>query len=118
VLSDRYRNIREDDKKTGTVTKWPLKGLHSNYATALNERDHRLFTITRKPPMMVVLETESGKEVTRLRAAGECKGAFASSAVPDRQKHVIITWPNRCVMRMLVGCQIAVLPKQHINWLL
>jgi len=76
VLSDRYRNIREDDKKTGTVTKWPLKGLHSNYATALNERDHRLFTITRKPPMLVVLDTESGKEVTRLRAAGECDDVF------------------------------------------
>ena len=60
----------------GAVTKWPLKGLRSNYAMALNEHDHRLFTITRKPPMMVVLDTESGKEVTRLRAAGECDDVF------------------------------------------
>jgi hypothetical protein len=60
----------------GAVTNWPLKGLRSNYAMALNEHDHRLFTITRKPPMMVVLETESGKEVTRLRAAGECDDVF------------------------------------------
>jgi hypothetical protein len=35
------------------VTKWPLKGLRGNYAMALNEADHRLFTITRKTPMIV-----------------------------------------------------------------
>ena len=77
--------------RMGAVTKWPLKGLRSNYAMALNEHDHRVFTITRKPPMMVVLETESGKEVTRLRAAGECDdvfltlraNAFAPSAARD-----------------------------------
>jgi hypothetical protein len=38
--------------------------------------DHRLFTITRKTPMMVVLDTQSGKEVARLRAAGECDDVF------------------------------------------
>jgi len=43
---------------------------------ALNEPDHRLFTITRKPPMLVVLDTETGKEVARLRAAGECDDVF------------------------------------------
>ncbi|HEV7514326.1 MAG TPA: hypothetical protein VGO27_21710 [Candidatus Acidoferrum sp.] len=44
------------------------KGLRANYAMALNEEDHRLFTITRKTPMMVVLDTQTGKEVARLRA--------------------------------------------------
>jgi DNA-binding beta-propeller fold protein YncE len=64
------------DRKTGAATKWPLKGLRSNYAMALNEEDHRLFTITRKTPMLVVLNTETGAEVTRLRAAGECDDVF------------------------------------------
>jgi DNA-binding beta-propeller fold protein YncE len=64
------------DKKTGAVTKWPLKGLRGNYAMALNEEDHRLFTITRKTPMMVVLDTQTGNEVARLRAAGECDDVF------------------------------------------
>jgi len=68
--------VESIDRKTGAVTKWPLKGLKGNYAMALNEEDHRLFTITRKTPMMVVLNTENGKEVTRLRAAGECDDVF------------------------------------------
>lgn len=38
---------------------------------ALNEEDHRLFTVTRKTPMLVVFDTQTGNEVARLRAAGE-----------------------------------------------
>jgi DNA-binding beta-propeller fold protein YncE len=68
--------VESIDRKTGAVTKWPLKGLRSNYAMALNEEDHRLFTITRKTPMMVVLDTQTGKEVARLRAAGECDDVY------------------------------------------
>ncbi len=75
-VPDAGNVVESIDKKTGAVTKWPLKGLRSNYAMALNEPDHRLFTITRKTPMMVVLDTESGKEVARLRAAGECDDVF------------------------------------------
>jgi DNA-binding beta-propeller fold protein YncE len=68
--------VESIDRKTGAVTKWPLKGLRGNYAMALNEEDHRLFTITRKTPMMVVLNTETGSEVARLRAAGECDDVY------------------------------------------
>lgn len=68
--------VESIDRKTGAVTKWPLKGLRGNYAMALNEEDHRLFTITRKTPMMVVLNTETGAEVARLRAAGECDDVY------------------------------------------
>ena len=75
-VPDAGNVVESIDKKTGAVTKWPLQGLRSNYAMALNEPDHRLFTITRKTPMMVVLDTESGKEVARLRAAGECDDVF------------------------------------------
>lgn len=64
------------DRKTGAVTKWPLKGLRANYAMALDEANHRLFTITRKVPMLVVLDTETGKEIARLPAAGECDDAY------------------------------------------
>ena len=75
-VPDAGNVVESIDRKTGVATKWPLKGLRSNYAMALNEEDHRLFTITRKTPMMVVLNTETGKEVTRLRAAGECDDVF------------------------------------------
>src|SRR6202790_3787354 len=75
-VPDAGNVVESIDKKTGSVTKWPLKGLRANYAMALNEEDHRLFTITRKTPMMVVLDTQSGKEIARLRAAGECDDVF------------------------------------------
>jgi hypothetical protein len=68
--------VESFDRKTGAMTKWPLKGLRANYAMALNEADHRLFTVTRKTPMLVVLNTETGNEVARLRAAGECDDVF------------------------------------------
>src|SRR5260370_4700424 len=75
-VPDAGNVVESIDRKTGTATKWPLKGLRSNYAMALNEEDHRLFTITRKTPMMVVLNTETGNEAARLRAAGECYDVF------------------------------------------
>jgi len=68
--------VESIDRKTGAVTKWPLKGLWGNYAMALDEENNRLFTITRKTPMMVVLNTETGAEVARLRSAGECDDVF------------------------------------------
>src|ERR1700681_3723133 len=75
-VPDAGNVVESIDQKTGAMTKWSLKGLRANYAMALNEEDHRLFTITRKTPMMVVLDTQSGKEVARLRAAGECDDVF------------------------------------------
>jgi DNA-binding beta-propeller fold protein YncE len=75
-VPDAGNVVESIDRKTGTATKWPLKGLRGNYAMALNEEDHRLFTITRKSPMMVVLNTDTGAEVARLRAAGECDDVY------------------------------------------
>lgn len=75
-VPDAGNVVESIDRKTGAVTKWPLKGLRGNYAMALNEDDHRLFTVTRKTPMLVVLNTETGTEVARLRAAGECDDVF------------------------------------------
>ena len=75
-VPDAGNVVESIDRKTGAVTKWPLQGLRANYAMALNEEDHRLFTITRKTPMMVVFDTQSGKEVARLRAAGECDDVY------------------------------------------
>lgn len=79
-VPDAGNVVESIDRKTGEVTKWPLKGLRGNYAMALNEADHRLFTITRKTPMMVVFNTETGSEVARLRAAGECDDVFLDAS--------------------------------------
>jgi DNA-binding beta-propeller fold protein YncE len=51
------------DRKTHKVIDWPLKTGKANYPMALDEADHRLFVVTRKPAQLVVLDTESGAMV-------------------------------------------------------
>jgi len=75
-VPDAGNVVESIDRKTGALTKWPLKGLRGNYAMALNEEDHRLFTVSRKLPMLVVFNTETGAEVARLPAAGESDDVF------------------------------------------
>jgi hypothetical protein len=79
-VPDADNVVESIDRKTGAIAKWPLKGLRGNYAMALDEGDHRLFTVTRKTPMLVVQDTETSKEITRLRAAGECDDVFLDAS--------------------------------------
>src|SRR5258708_7888363 len=54
------------DRKDGKLTKWSLNGAKANFPMALDEASHRLFVITRRPPLLIVLDTDTGKEVARL----------------------------------------------------
>lgn len=74
------------DRKGGTLTKWALNGARGNFAMVLNEDDHRLFTITRKPPLLIAIDTETGKEVARVPVAGECDDAHFDS----RRKRIYV----------------------------
>ena len=51
------------DRSTHKVTDWPLKSGKANYPMALDEADHRIFVVTRKPAQLVVLDAESGATV-------------------------------------------------------
>ena len=51
------------DRTTHGVTDWPLKTGRSNYPMALDEADHRLFVVTRRPAQVVVLDSETGATV-------------------------------------------------------
>jgi hypothetical protein len=53
------------DRKTGALTKWDLNGAKANFPLILDEDNHRLFVITRAPPLVVVLNTDTGKEVCK-----------------------------------------------------
>jgi len=75
-VPDAGNVVESIDRKTGAVTKWPLKGVRGNYSMALNEEDHRLFTVSRKLPMLVVFNTETGAEVARMPAVGESDDVF------------------------------------------
>ncbi len=44
---------------------------------ALNNVDHRLYTVTRKPPYLIVFNTDTGQEVARVPGvAGECDDIY------------------------------------------
>src|SRR5216684_452521 len=64
------------DRKTGGLTKWELNGAKANYPMALDEDDHRLFVVTRRPPLLVVLDTDTGKEVARVPVGGSCDDLY------------------------------------------
>src|SRR5713226_7787038 len=51
------------DRVTHKVTEWPLKTGKANYPMALDEADHRVFVVTRKPAQLVVLDSDSGAMV-------------------------------------------------------
>jgi DNA-binding beta-propeller fold protein YncE len=54
-----------DLKKREQTTVWPT-GVPSNVALALDESHHRLFDGVRDPATLIVLDTESGKQVSQL----------------------------------------------------
>jgi DNA-binding beta-propeller fold protein YncE len=64
------------DRKTGELTKWDLNGTKANYPMALDEDDHRLFVVTRRPPFVVVLNTDTGKEIARVPVGGSCDDVY------------------------------------------
>jgi len=71
------RKIAVVDRKTRSVTEfWSTGGPLANYPMALDERDHRLFVVTRFPARLIVLETEHGKRVASLAAMGDCDDVF------------------------------------------
>ena len=55
-----------DREKQEQIATWPLPRVPSVVALALDETHHRLFGSSRNPPMLTVLDTESGKQVTQL----------------------------------------------------
>jgi DNA-binding beta-propeller fold protein YncE len=55
-----------DREKQEQIATWPLPSVPSVVALALDETHHRLFGGSRNPPMLIVLDTESGKQVTQL----------------------------------------------------
>jgi len=64
------------DRKTGGLTKWEMNGAKANYPMALDEDDHRLFVVTRRPPLLIVLDTDTGKEVARVPVGGSSDDVY------------------------------------------
>jgi DNA-binding beta-propeller fold protein YncE len=64
-----------DRAKHSVIAMWSI-GAQANFPMALDEPDHRLLVVTRKPAMLVVLDTESGKQVASYPTVGDADDAF------------------------------------------
>ena len=79
------RKVAVVDRKTRAVVEsWSTGGPLANYPMALDERDHRLFVVTRLPARLIVLDTDQGKRVATLPAIGDCDDVFY-----DERRHRI-----------------------------
>ena len=71
-----FANIRDkslvgviDRQKRTVIATWPLGDLHGNTPLAYDGVNHRVFVVGRKPPSLVVLDSESGKIIATLPTA-------------------------------------------------
>ena len=71
------RTIAVVDRQAGTVAaSWPTGGATANYPMALDEPDHRLFVVCRRPARLLVLDTSTGKVIATLPTDGDSDDAF------------------------------------------
>jgi DNA-binding beta-propeller fold protein YncE len=77
-----YANIASKGKvavinrATHKVIDWSLKNLKANYPMALDEADHRLFVVTRKPAQFVVLDSDSGAIVASIPCVNDSDDVY------------------------------------------
>jgi DNA-binding beta-propeller fold protein YncE len=55
-----------DLQKHAVVQRWPIAAGEENSPMQFDEANHRLFVATRKPPKLVVVSTDTGKEIASL----------------------------------------------------
>ncbi len=65
-----------DTEKREVIKTYPLKRAAANYPMALDEEQHRLFLGCRKEPMVVVMDSESGKEVAAVPTPSDVDDLF------------------------------------------
>ena len=69
------------DANRGAVTAtWPVEAGAANFPMALDAARHRLFVLTRRPPRLVALDTETGRPVATLAADGDADDLFYDAA--------------------------------------
>jgi DNA-binding beta-propeller fold protein YncE len=76
-----------DRKKREQITTWPVAGAENYGPLALDERRHRLFLGSRKPPMLIVFDSDSGKQITQLESVPSIDGVWYDAA----RKRIYVT---------------------------
>jgi len=75
-LPDSQKIAVVDRKKKAVVGQWETGGALANFPMALDETNHRLFTVCRRPAVLVVLNTDSGAVVAKIPTVGDSDDVF------------------------------------------
>jgi DNA-binding beta-propeller fold protein YncE len=79
-VASRQKVAVVDANRNAVAATWPVTAGAANFPMALDASHHRLFVLTRKPPHLVVFDTESGKTVATLEADGDADDLFYDAA--------------------------------------
>jgi DNA-binding beta-propeller fold protein YncE len=69
-----------DTEQHQVIKTYPVTLAHDNYPMALDEANHRIITGCRRQPKLVVLDSESGKEVAGVPIPGDTDDVFYDGA--------------------------------------
>ncbi len=69
-----------DRVKRSVAAHWRLPGYSANFPMALDEADHRLFVVARRPAQLLVFDTQSGSLVAHLAAVGDSDDVWYDAA--------------------------------------
>ena len=75
-----------DAVKRSVQARWPVTSAEDNFPMALDETHHRLFVGCRKPPQLLVFDTETGKQV----ASGEIAGGSDDLFYDARRSRIYV----------------------------
>jgi DNA-binding beta-propeller fold protein YncE len=65
-----------DRVKCSVIVTWPVVGAGANFPMALNEENHRLYVACRKPPTLLVLNTDSGATIASVSIDADADDIF------------------------------------------
>jgi DNA-binding beta-propeller fold protein YncE len=64
------------DRNTHQVTDWPLKTAKGNYPMALDEADHRIFVVARRPARLIALDADSGATIASVPCVNDADDVY------------------------------------------
>jgi DNA-binding beta-propeller fold protein YncE len=75
------REIEVIDRMQGRIlAKWPMTELTKNFPMALDEANHRVIVVCRKPAKLVVIDMDSGKVLSQIDCPGDSDDIFYDAA--------------------------------------
>lgn len=69
-----------DREKRAVIASWGTGMAFANYPMTLDEKDHRLFVVTRMPARLLVFDTSNGSIIQKISVIGDCDDVFYDGA--------------------------------------